>query len=147
MRREIEVYNPKREARLEMQLRRRTEELNENLRFQGLLYETIFVLAVLLIATVFALLVVTSNRFLGGLMGKYKEIQIEVSDEVYSALEQLADDLNKAETIILNRTGKQELIGQRSMTVEHIALLSIETYVHNIEKRKCQKPDPLGYTE
>ena len=35
-------------------------------------------------------------------MGKYKEIQIEVSDEVYSALEQLADDLNKAETIILN---------------------------------------------
>ena len=43
-------------------------------------------------------------------MGKYKEIQIEVSDEVYSALEQLADDLNKAETIILNRTGKQELI-------------------------------------
>ena len=63
-RREIEVYNPKREARLEMQLRRRTEELNENLRFQGLLYETIFVLAVLLIATVFALLVVTSNRFL-----------------------------------------------------------------------------------
>ena len=62
-------------------------------------------------------------------MGKYKEIQIEVSDEVYSALEQLADDLNKAETIILNRTGKQELIGQRSMTVEHIALLSIETYV------------------
>ena len=25
-------------------------------------------------------------------MGKYKEIQIEVSDEVYSALEQLADD-------------------------------------------------------
>ena len=80
-------------------------------------------------------------------MGKYKEIQIEVSDEVYSALEQLADDLNKAETIILNRTGKQELIGQRSMTVEHIALLAIETYVHNIEKRKCQKPDPLGYTE
>ena len=64
MRREIEVYNPKREARLEMQLRRRTEELNENLRVQGLLYETIFVLAVLLIATVFALLVVTSNRFL-----------------------------------------------------------------------------------
>lgn len=64
MRREIEVYNPKREARLEMQLRRRTEELNENLRFQELLYETIFVLAVLLIATVFALLVVTSNRFL-----------------------------------------------------------------------------------
>lgn len=64
MRREIEVYNPKREARLEMQLRRRTKELNENLRFQGLLYETIFVLAVLLIATVFALLVVTSNRFL-----------------------------------------------------------------------------------
>lgn len=64
-------------------------------------------------------------------MGKYKEIQIEVSDEVYSALEQLADDLNKAETIILNRTGKQELIGQRSMTVEHIALLAIETYVHN----------------
>ena len=111
MRREIEVYNPKREARLEMQLRRRTEELNENLRFQGLLYETIFVLTVLLIATVFALLV------------------------------------NKAETIILNRTGKQELIGQRSMTVEHIALLAIETYVHNIEKRKCQKPDPLGYTE
>ena len=51
MRREIEVYNPKREARLEMQLRRRTEELNENLRFQGLLYETIFVLAVLLIAS------------------------------------------------------------------------------------------------
>ena len=41
-------------------------------------------------------------------MGKYKEIQIEVSDEVYAALEQLADDLNKAETIILNRTGKQE---------------------------------------
>jgi hypothetical protein len=86
-------------------------------------------------------------------MGKYKEIQIEVSDEVYAALEQLADDLNKAETIILNRTGKQELIGQRSMTVEHIALLAIETYlvietyVHNIEKRKCQKPDPLGYTE
>ena len=40
-------------------------------------------------------------------MGKYKEIQIEVSDEVYAALEQLADDLNKAETIILNRTGKQ----------------------------------------
>ena len=39
-------------------------------------------------------------------MGKYKEIQIEVSDEVYSALEQLADDLNKAETIILNRIGK-----------------------------------------
>ena len=69
-------------------------------------------------------------------MGKYKEIQIEVSDEVYSALEQLADDLNKAETIILNRTGKQELIGQRSMTVEHIALLAIETYVHNIEKKK-----------
>lgn len=29
-------------------------------------------------------------------MGKHKEIQIEVSDEVYSALEQLADDLNKA---------------------------------------------------
>ena len=28
-------------------------------------------------------------------MGKYKEIQIEVSNEVYSALEQLADDLNK----------------------------------------------------
>ena len=55
---------PQREARLEVQLRRRTEELNENLRFQGLLYETIFVLAVLLIATVFALLVVTSNRFL-----------------------------------------------------------------------------------
>lgn len=80
-------------------------------------------------------------------MGKYKEIQIEVSDEVYSALEQLADDLNKAETIILNRTGKQELIGQRSMTVEYIALLAIETYVHNIEKRKCQKSDPLGYTE
>ena len=80
-------------------------------------------------------------------MGKYKEIQIEVSDEVYTALEQLADDLNKAETIILNRTGKQELIGQRNMTVEHIALLAIETYVHNIEKRKCQKPDPLGYTE
>ena len=64
MRREIEVYNPKREARLEMQLRRRTEELKENLRFQGLLDESIFVLAVLLIATVFALLVVTSNRFL-----------------------------------------------------------------------------------
>ena len=64
MRREIEVYNPKREARLEMQLRRRTEELNENLRFKGLLYETIFVLTVLLIATVFALLVVRSNRFL-----------------------------------------------------------------------------------
>ena len=59
-------------------------------------------------------------------MGKHKEIQIEVSDEVYSALEQLANDLNKAETIILNRTGKQELIGQRSMTVEHIALLEIE---------------------
>ena len=55
---------PQKEARLEMQLRRRTEELNENLRFQGLLYETIFVLTVLLIATVFALLVVTSNRFL-----------------------------------------------------------------------------------
>ena len=64
MRREIEVYNPKREARLELQLRRRTEELTENLRCQGLLYETIFVLAVQLIATVFALLVVTSNRFL-----------------------------------------------------------------------------------
>ena len=64
MRREIEVYNPKREARLEMRLRRRTEELNETLRFQGLLYETIFVLAVLLIATIFALFVVTSNRFL-----------------------------------------------------------------------------------
>lgn len=80
-------------------------------------------------------------------MGKYKEIQIEVSDEVYSALEQLADDLNKAETIILNRTGKQELIGQRSMTVEHIALLAIETYVHGIEKQKHPEPDPLGYTE
>lgn len=64
MRREIEVYNPKREARLEMRLRRRTEELNENLEFQGLLYETIFVLAVLLIATLFALFVVTSNSFL-----------------------------------------------------------------------------------
>ena len=63
-------------------------------------------------------------------MGKYKEIQIEVSDEVYSALEQLADDLNKAETIILNRTGKQELIGQRSMTVEHIALLECLVNIH-----------------
>lgn len=52
-------------------------------------------------------------------MGKYKEIQIEVSDEVYSALEQLADDLNKAETIILNRTGKQELIGQRTAPLHH----------------------------
>lgn len=64
MRKEIEVYNPKREARLEMRLRKRTEELNETLEFQGLLYETIFVLAVLLIATLFALLVITSNRFL-----------------------------------------------------------------------------------
>lgn len=80
-------------------------------------------------------------------MGKYKEIQIEVSNEVYVALERLADDLNKAEAIILNRTGKQELIGQRNMTVEHIALLAIETYVHNIENQKRPEPDPLGYTE
>lgn len=80
-------------------------------------------------------------------MGKYKEIQIEVSDEVYAALEQIADDLNKAEAIILSRTGKRELIGQRNMTAEHIALLAIETYVHNIEKRKPPEPDPLGYTE